>query len=159
MSVIRWWCGRIALIKRAICSKRTHMFFTVLPPFLFQKSVSLLSLFAQLLFFKDRWDRFTLAAVYKRVTVSESLPPLFTKELPWANCSHHSLKKSDGSNSLCFSRANRSFNHKKRAIRLKPMIKFPTLSIGTPLDPMLRALHYSVRWPVHRDPPTVCWHW
>ena len=36
------------------------------PTFLCQKSESLLFPFAQLLLFKDRWDRFALVALYKR---------------------------------------------------------------------------------------------
>ena len=34
-------------------------------------------------------------ALYKRATVSQSLPSLFKKEWPWANHSHRSLKKSE----------------------------------------------------------------
>ena len=51
-------------------------FLTVFPLFM-PKSESLLSLLAQLLFFKERWKRFTLLALYKRATMRESL---MTKE-------------------------------------------------------------------------------
>ena len=44
------------------------------------KSESLPSLFAPVLFFQEGWERFTLIVLYKRATVSYSLPSLFTKE-------------------------------------------------------------------------------
>ena len=44
------------------------------------KSESLPSLFAPLLFFKERWEWFALVNIYKRVTVSNSLLLLFKTE-------------------------------------------------------------------------------
>ena len=72
-----------------------------------QISELLLVLFTQLLFFKDQRDQFINVALYKRATVSKSLPSIFTKEQLWVesiqsifkknNGSCQSLKKSDGS--------------------------------------------------------------
>ena len=93
-----------------------YQFFTAFPLFR-PKSKSLPMLFVRSLFFKEQREWFALVALYKRVTVSELLLSLFTKEQPWAVCSRCSLQKSGGSDSpesLFF-----SFAHKKRAIRLK----------------------------------------
>ena len=69
------------LQKQAICSKNSyfHMFLTVFP-FFMPKSKPLKSLFAHLLFFKERLERFAPVALYKRATVSDSLTSLFKKE-------------------------------------------------------------------------------
>ena len=48
------------------------------------KSELLQLLFAPLLFFIELRELFDLVVLYKRATVSESLPTLFTKEQPWA---------------------------------------------------------------------------
>ena len=62
------------------------------------KSISLLSLFAQLLFFKEQWEWLFLVTLYKRTTLSESLPSL----------------------SLLFKKSKHErFAHKKWAIGLK----------------------------------------
>ena len=62
------------------------------------KSISLLSLFAQLLFFKEQWEWLFLVTLYKRTTLSESLPSL----------------------SLLFKKSEHErFAHKKWAIGLK----------------------------------------
>ena len=100
------------------------------PPFLSQKSESLLLLFAQSLFFKDQRDRLALVALCKRAIMSESLPSLFEKEPLWANWSRQSLKKSN--------RAIRSFSWAKHSFALyitktsnsleKPINEFTTLT-------------------------------
>ena len=59
------------------------------------------------LFFKERLERFALIALYKRATVSKSLPSLFTKKQP---CASHSFFPSK---SLC------ALLLKKRAIHSK----------------------------------------
>ena len=68
------------------------------------KSESLPSLFDQSLFLKEGRERFTLVALslYKKVTMSKSLPLLFTNERPWAVCSHCLWQKSDWSDLLFF---------------------------------------------------------
>ena len=58
---------------------------------------------------KERQDPFALVALYKRVTVSKSLPSLFTKEWPWANRSRRSFKKRATGEISSFSLANRYF--------------------------------------------------
>ena len=67
---------------------------------------------------KSHCEQIILFILYKIVTVSGSLPLLFTKERQWANWSYRSFKKSDKSNSLFFMSESliRSFVHKKRAI-------------------------------------------
>ena len=60
-------------------------------------------------------ERFALVTLYKRATVSESLPSLFIKEWLWAIRSGRSLKKSDGRDVL-FSKSESlfcSFDHTK----------------------------------------------
>ena len=59
-------------------------FFTAVPPFYAKKK------------------QIAPIALYKRVTVSELLPPLCKKEWLWTNWSCRSLKKSDRSDSLFF---------------------------------------------------------
>ena len=57
------------------------MFFyslTLLFPFFKPKIKLLPVLFTQLLFFKEHWECITLVALYKRVTMRESLLSLFT---------------------------------------------------------------------------------
>ena len=49
-----------------------------------KEQIAPVALQTQSLFFKDPWDQFPLAALYKRATVSKSLPSLFTKEQGWA---------------------------------------------------------------------------
>ncbi len=67
---------------------------------MFNKSESLPKLFAHSLFFKERLERFTPVALYKRATMSDSFRLLMTKEPPWAICSGCSKQKSDGSDLL-----------------------------------------------------------
>ena len=110
------WFEQIALKNRAIRSNKTYFLyffdsFSQFSPFLWQKSKGLPLLFAQSLFLKS--------------DESNSLSLLFTKERPWVIRSGTSWQKSNWSDSLfftsesLFSRANRSFALKKRAIRLK----------------------------------------
>ena len=123
-SVIHSWFEQSALKKRSIRWKKCIfcLILTVFPPFLSQKSESLMLLFAQSLFFKDQRDRLALVALCKRAIMSESLPSLFEKESLWANRSRQSLKKSNGA-IRSFSWANYvlfcSLDHKKLAIRSK----------------------------------------
>ena len=89
---------QIALKKERFTKKNLFLgcfrhFLTVFT-LLCQKSESLQLLFAKLLFFKDRWDQFSLVALYKkrdceriapvtlykRATVSESISSIFKKE-------------------------------------------------------------------------------
>ena len=135
--------------KWAISWEKKHRF----PHFLFQKSILLLLLFAQSLFFKDRWDRFTLAALYKRATVSKSLPSLFTKERPWANWSPRSLKKSDLSDSLFFHQWIYLSITKNKRFAWKTYDRIPNPEYRDPsVDPMPFT---RVRWPVPWDPPLL----
>ena len=82
------------------------------------KSKSLPPLYAQSLFFKERTERFALIALYKRATVSESLPLLFTQKQRWAIRTGRSWQKSDESDSLFFTSESLFFSyaHKKQAI-------------------------------------------
>ena len=85
-------------IKWAIRSKNSYFsyVFDSFPLLFLLKSELLPSLFAHLLFFKERLKQFALVALYKRATMSDSLKSLMT-----------------------FSIANCSFAHKKRANRCK----------------------------------------
>ena len=85
---------------------------------------------------------------------SNSLLSLFTKEGPWANCSRHSLQKSDrerfapvalskkATRSIhSFSRVKRSFTHKKQEVCLKNQkSKFPTLNLTAPFKKNLQKI-------------------
>ena len=70
------------------CSSKRATFFvcfcacriSLLFPSLMSKSESLPSLFAQLLFFKEWREQIAPVALYKRATISDSLPLLFSKE-------------------------------------------------------------------------------
>ena len=93
--------------KPAIHSKKFIFFiyfwqFSLLSPFFMPNSKLLQLLFAQSLFFKERRESFFLVALYKRATMSDLLPSIFTKERPWAIPSCGSLQKSDGSYLLFF---------------------------------------------------------
>ena len=98
MWVICSWFEWRARKKRAICSKNSYFsyVFDSFPLLFLLKSELLPSLFAHLLFFKERLKQFALVALYKRATMSDSLKSLMT-----------------------FSIANCSFAHKKRANRCK----------------------------------------
>ena len=65
--------------KWAISSKNhiCHMFLTVFPPF-YAKRVSCSR--RSEIFFKDWSDQYAIVALYKRATVSESIPSIFKKE-------------------------------------------------------------------------------
>ena len=117
------------------------MFLQFFPLFV-PKSKSIPSLFAQWRFFKERpranrseqksdREQFALVALFKRVTVSEPLSPLFSKEWPWAIHSGRSWQKSYGSDSLALLHkriALAYFGSQKTSESLKkPMSKFPTL--------------------------------
>ena len=82
------------------------------------KIESLPSLFAPLLFFKERWEWFALVNIYKRVTVSDSLLSLFKTE-----------RNSDlliGKDQIAIS----LFHSQKMSIRSKNQRReFPTLQI------------------------------
>ena len=60
------------------------------------KSESLPSLFAHLLFFKERLERYAPVALYKRTTMNDLHMLLMTKERLWAIRSGRSWQKSDG---------------------------------------------------------------
>ena len=93
MWMIRLWFEQIVR-KKTRDTLENFVFFVCFwqfVPFFMPKSKSLQSLFTHLLFFKEQIERFSPAALYKRAT--------------GAICS--------------FSRANRSFAHKKRANRSK----------------------------------------
>ena len=79
-----------------ICSFLMFFLWQFFPPFM------LTLLFAHSLFFKERLEQFSLVALYKRATMSDSLRSLMTKEQPWAIRSGCSWQKSNGSNSLFF---------------------------------------------------------
>ena len=83
-------------------------------PFFMPKSESLPSLFAHLLFFKERLEQFSPIALYKRATVSDLLRSLMKKEQRdrFAKVAHD--KRATGA--FCsFSQANCSYSHKKQA--------------------------------------------
>ena len=108
-SVIHLWFKQIAFKKWAICTRLyfsyvSWQFFSAFPLFM-PKSESLLSLFAQPLFFKEQQECFALIALYKGVTISNLLPSIITNERPWVIS--------------YFSWENRSIAHKKQAIGLK----------------------------------------
>ena len=109
-------CQRFTCDLSELLSKKSYLLekkvfcvcFWQFSPFSCQKSKSLLTLFAQSLFLKDRQDQFTLITLYKRATVR--------------NRSHWSLQKSDREQIDCvnlqkratgaihsYSRANLSF--------------------------------------------------
>ena len=93
MWMIRLWFEQIVRKKTRDMLENSVFFvcFWQFVPFFMPKSKSLQSLFTHLLLFKEKIERFSPAALYKRAT--------------GAICS--------------FSRANRSFPHKKRANRWK----------------------------------------
>ena len=79
-------------------------------------------------------ERIANVDLWKRSTLSESIPSIFEKDWPWANRSCRSLKKSKEIKNVlfvCFLTIEsicRSLYHTKWAIRSKkPMIEFPTL--------------------------------
>ena len=98
---------------------------------------------SRLLFFKEQlWanrsglseqksyhEWFPPVTLYKRATVRNLLPSLFTKERPWAIRSGRSWLKSDWSDSLFF--MSRSLFHSQKTIQSleKPMSEFPTQSM------------------------------
>ena len=108
--------------------------FHCFPPFFRPKSKLLLSLFAQLLFFKERWEQFALVTLYK--------------EWPWVNRSGHCLQKSGHEWFTpisiykrvmrvirSVSQANHSFPHKKLPIcSKKKKSEFPNLILLNHLD-------------------------
>ena len=118
--------------KWAICSKKFiffvcfWQFFTAFPLFM-PKSESLPSLFAQSLFFKELQERFALVTLYKRATMRESLPTLFTKERPWAIGSFRSWQKRDRSDLFFFTGESLFSLQKSSDLLVKPMSEFPTL--------------------------------
>ena len=62
---------------------KSESLLSLFAPLIFLKSWRsdlLLSLFALSLFFKEQQERFAIIALYKKATVSESLPSLITKE-------------------------------------------------------------------------------
>ena len=82
---------------------------------MFNKSESLPKLFAHSLFFKERLERFTPVALYKRATMSNSLRSLMTK--------------SNRSDSLFFMSEFLFHSQKMSESLQKPMSEFPTLYI------------------------------
>ena len=79
-------------------------------------------------------------ALYKRATVSQSLPSLFTKEWPWAIRSGCSWQKSDGKD--FFFTSESLFCSQKTSNSLeKLMSKFPTLPLLWNKD----GLYFSVK--------------
>ena len=71
-----------SLVIRANLSQKEYAFdgFSLHFLFFMPKSESLSSLFAQMFFFNERREQIAPVALYKRATVSESHPSLFTTE-------------------------------------------------------------------------------
>ena len=122
MSVICSWFEQIAFKKRIF-----RMFLTTFHSFPLFMPKEWIAPVAQLLFFKDQQDRFALFTLYKRVTMSKLLLLIFTKEQPWSNWSHRSLKKSNGRDFLFFTIKLFfcSLDHKKFVIRSKKNDRIP----------------------------------
>ena len=130
--VIRPCFKRIAFKNERFAQKNLFFFifflqfFTAFPLFM-PKSESLPSLFAQSLFFKELQERFALVTLYKRATMRESLPTLFTKERPWAIGSFRSWQKRDRSDLFFFTGESLFRLQKSSDLLVKPMSEFPTL--------------------------------
>ena len=68
-----------------------------------------------------------LSCSFLKSSGSDLLSLLWTKEQPWGNCSHHSLKRLTVSGSLFFLSKSHFRSQKTSNSLKKPMSKFPTL--------------------------------
>ena len=125
-------CEQIALValyKRATVSESLSISFKRATPLICNLHVFFMFLTVVIPFYAKRANRYrrsSLATLNKRATVSESLPPLFTKEQWLAICSGRSWQKSNRSDSPFF-RSKRSFarSQKKLAICSKTDEQIP----------------------------------
>ena len=104
------------------------MLLTVIPLCYAQKWIAHISL-CPFTLFKERLERFVPIALYKRVTVSDSLKSHMTKERPKGIRSGLSRQKSDGSDLLFFASELLFSSQETSKLLKKPLSKFPTLDM------------------------------